>query len=366
MSKKAKIKIVLGSLFGDEGKGNTVQYLCKQALSEGRKPIVIRFCGGPQAGHRIVHNGVSHVASTFGSGSLLGVPTFYAGSPNCFIDPISLKKEKQQLENLGLTPKIFIAGKPYIITPYDVIANMASSKIMGDGSCGKGIYTTYTRNAQSIANKPWLIEDVAKFWGISKRDLNLEEEYNECYKEMSEYRTTAQVLSDYDVYIFEGTQGLLLDKDFGFMPHCTPSNVGLKGIFNAFLDEDTDVYLVTRTYLTRHGNGYCPVLENHVVPHLDITKEPTNLDTGCQGKFKKGIFEVPLLLRAFDRHTLDNYSVHYKLVMTHCDCIKNELVPYIGSNGYEELSGLNMLINDIITNSCIKFDNVLLFNNEEM
>lgn len=45
---------------------------------------------------------------------------------------------------------------------------------------------------------------------------------------------------------------------------------------------------------------------------------------------------------------------------------KNELVPYIGANGYEELSGLNMLVNDIITNSCIKFDNVLLFNNEEM
>lgn len=361
---KAKIKIVLGSLFGDEGKGNTVQYLCKQALAEGRKPVVIRFCGGPQAGHRIVHNGITHIASTFGSGSLLGVPTFYAGSPNCFIDPISLCKEKEALETLGVNPQIMIAGKPMLITPYDVFVGQNSERIKKDGTCGKGIYPTFCRGYKPNGH-PWLLEEVAKYWDL-ERNSDLEDQYNECYKEMCKYRVEAKALSDYDTYIFEGTQGLLLDKDFGFMPHCTPSNVGLKGIFSAFLDEDTDVYLVTRTYLTRHGNGYEPVLENHVTPHLDISYEPTNLDTGYQGKFKKGIFDVPLLLRAFDRHTLDNYSVHYKLVITHCDCIKNELIPYIGANGYEELSGLNMLVNDIITNSCIKFDNVFLFNSEEM
>lgn len=360
---KAKIKIVLGSLFGDEGKGNTVQYLCKQALAEGRKPVVIRFCGGPQAGHRIVHNGVSHIASTFGSGSLLGVPTYYVGFWNNFIDPISLQMEKEVLESKGVNPQIFIAGNPNIITPYDVVAGRMDEKVKNDGTCGKGIYATYRRHECQITRTPLQLETIAKFWGL-ERNLELEEKFTECFRKMP--WASRDTLSSYDTYIFEGTQGLLLDKDFGFMPHCTPSNVGLKGIYPTFLDEDTEVYLVTRTYLTRHGNGYEPVLENHVTPHLDISHEPTNLDTGYQGKFKKGIFEVPLLLRAFDRHTLDNYSVHYKLVMTHCDCIKNELIPYIGANGYEELSGLNMLVNDITTNSCIKFDNVLLFNNEEM
>ena len=40
------ISIVLGSLFGDEGKGNSVQWLCKKALIDGKKPLVIRFSGG--------------------------------------------------------------------------------------------------------------------------------------------------------------------------------------------------------------------------------------------------------------------------------------------------------------------------------
>lgn len=73
---KPEIKIVIGSLFGDEGKGNIVQHLCKEAISRGKSPCVIRFSGGPQCGHRVIHNKIEHVFSSFGSGSLLNVPTF--------------------------------------------------------------------------------------------------------------------------------------------------------------------------------------------------------------------------------------------------------------------------------------------------
>ena len=68
-------KIVLGSLFGDEGKGATVQFLCKKEIDKGIIPLVIRFSGGPQAGHRVLHNGISHVCSLTGSGVLLNCPT---------------------------------------------------------------------------------------------------------------------------------------------------------------------------------------------------------------------------------------------------------------------------------------------------
>lgn len=359
---KTQIKIVLGGLFGDEGKGNTVQYLCKQALSEGRKPVVIRFCGGPQAGHRIVHNGITHVASTFGSGSLLGVPTYYVGYWNNFIDPISLQMEKEVLESKGVNPQIFIAGSPNIITPYDVVAGRMDEKVKNDGTCGKGIYSTYHRYEYKITQTPLQLETIAKFWGL-ERDLELEEKFTECFRKMP--IASKDTLSSYDTYIFEGTQGLLLDKDFGFMPHCTPSNVGLKGVHPGFLSEETEVYIVTRTYLTRHGNGYVPEFEDKVFQHFTLD-EPTNLDTGYQGKFKRGIFSVPLLLRAFDRHALDNYQVRYKLVVTHCDCIKDEMVPYIDSHNYMDSTNLDTMINDIVNNSCIEFENVLLFNSEEM
>lgn len=64
-------------------------------------------------------------------------------------------------------------------------------------------------------------------------------------------------ISLYDVLIFEGSQGLLLDMDCGFYPHVTPSRVGLNGVPKKYL-KDAEVYLVTRSYLTRHGNGYEP------------------------------------------------------------------------------------------------------------
>ena len=83
-------KIVLGSLFGDEGKGATVQFLCKEEINKGIIPLVIRFSGGPQAGHRVLHNGISHVCSLTGSGVLLNCPTYL--HENVMIDPISLMR----------------------------------------------------------------------------------------------------------------------------------------------------------------------------------------------------------------------------------------------------------------------------------
>jgi adenylosuccinate synthase len=364
MQKQQEIKIVLGALFGDEGKGNVVQWLCKQAIQDGKKPIVIRFCGGPQAGHRVVHNGMDHVCSTFGSGSLLDVPTFYAGTRNCFIDPISLKKEKETLISKGLNPQLFVAGQPTIITPYDVLAGIHSTEIMTNGSCGKGIYPAFVRRN----TKPMMCDlgEIADFWELGREKVT-EDLYKESLKEyIRDNVVSEKIIADYDVLIFEGTQGLLLDKNRGFMPHCTPSNVGLNGIHQSFLGSDTEVYLVTRTYTTRHGNGYEPKFEEKVKEYFNLY-EPTNLDTGYQGKFKVGVFEVPLLLRAFDRHVLDNYNVKYNLVITHVDCLKDtDCLPYVSAYNYFDVQSLDCMVADINEYSCIKFERILPCSSEEM
>ena len=62
-NKQPKIKIVIGSTFGDEGKGNVVQWLCQQALNEGKRVAVCRYSGGPQAAHTVYHNGIEHICS---------------------------------------------------------------------------------------------------------------------------------------------------------------------------------------------------------------------------------------------------------------------------------------------------------------
>ena len=128
----------------------------------------------------------------------------------------------------------------------------------------------------------------------------------------------------YDVVIFEGSQGLLLDMERGFFPNVTPSKVGLNGIPEEFL-HDAELYLVTRTYLTRHGNGYNPITRGF---NLDLKdKYETNLYNDYQGEFKTGIFNVDLLNTALTRHCIDNYVIQYNikpnLVITHWDLLKN-------------------------------------------
>ena len=209
--------------------------------------------------------------------------------------------------------------------------------------------------------------EIANFWELG-RDKVTEDLYKEALKEYirDNVVSNGKVLADYDVLIFEGTQGLLLDKNRGFMPHCTPSNVGLNGIHQSFLKSSTKVYLVTRTYTTRHGNGYEPKFEEKVKEYFNLY-EPTNLDTGYQGKFKVGVFEVPLLLRAFDRHVLDNYNVKYNLVITHVDCLKDtDCLPCVSAYNYFDVQSLDYVVTDINEYSCIKFERILPCSSEEM
>ena len=88
------ISIVVGSLFGDEGKGAHVNYLCSQV----NKPLVIRFNGGHQVGHTVVIGDKRHPFSNFGSGTLQGAPTYW--SEFCTVSPIGVKKEGQALSKL--------------------------------------------------------------------------------------------------------------------------------------------------------------------------------------------------------------------------------------------------------------------------
>lgn len=318
-----KVKVVLGALFGDEGKGNTVQWLCQKALENNEEPIVVRFSGGPQAGHRVVHNNVEHVCSLIGSGVLLNVPTYLG--PDVYIDPISLKNEIQCLIDKGINPKIDIDNACRIITPMDREVDCNDTKVKEHGSCGCGIHATFMRY-KKYESPPSAAGAIA----YPKAYLKwIGSDQNKDYIEACEWLcdhvhfTSYNTLSKYTTVIFEGSQGLLLDMENGFMPHCTPSKVGLNGVPRQYLD-DAEVYLVIRSYLTRHGNGYEPECEKVIRSNYINLEEPTNLDNGPQGKFKIGVHNLTLLRDAFVRHHLDNYArmygVKFNLVITHMDC----------------------------------------------
>lgn len=349
-----EIKIVLGLLFGDEGKGNTVQWLCKKALEEGKRPCVVRYSGGPQAGHTVRHNGITHVCSSYGSGVLLGVPTLYVGG---LIDPLCIWNEKKSLEEKGVeVPPIYIGGEIPLITPYDVADQLEWSKDHPNRTCGKGVMSAVLRQntpprykyvgasdlylKSSIESK---LGHIRKFYaekGITA-DQKVIKDWTKAglslYKDFFKYN-----IDDFDVLIFEGTQGLLLDSEHGFCPYVTSTKVGLNGIPEEYL-KDAEVYLITRTYLTRHGE--MGILERRWFEgrekEVPADKLETNVFNEHQGEFLTARYYPEPYKYAMQRHCLDNmqkrYNLKMNLVITHTDVDYSEIGVYFPKGDYSFL-----------------------------
>lgn len=312
-----KIQIVLGTFFGDEGKGATVQWLSTH------ETLVVRFSGGPQCGHRVIYNNTEHVCSLVGSGILKGAATYL--HKDVYVDPISLYNELQTLIAKGINPTIYIHPDCRVITPYDIMSDRNNSKVKSDGSCGCGIYATFMRSRNfPITIADALTDPQYTLRHFLHRDDVIDDDFiKACNKLDGMITLEKNTWRRYEHIVFEGSQGLLLDMDNGFMPHCTPSRVGLNGIPEGML-EDAEVFLVMRSYLTRHGNGFEPRGENVIRKSYHNLHEPTNLDDGPQGKFKIGCLDPNLFNAVVMRSHLDNYqrmfNVTYNLVVTHMDC----------------------------------------------
>jgi adenylosuccinate synthase len=314
---------VIGLGFGDEGKGLVTDYLC----SKFDNPLVIRFSGGHQAGHTVVRNGVRHIFSNFGSGTLSGTSTYW--SKFCTVEPVGLMKELQILKDKGINPTLFIDGDCPVTTPYDIVCNQTIS--LNDGTCGVGFGTTLARehNHYSLlfrdlfypsvwTTKLKMIMDYYK--NISLRAI----QFMDCIPAI--VRSSNILLVDgyapsFQGNIFEGAQGLLLDQNFGFFPHVTPSNTGTKNILK--FTNNFNVYLVTRAYQTRHGNG--PMTNTDIGHSILYDPRESNITNDYQGQFRRSLLDIDLLLYVLDKDEYIRTTRHTKtLVITCLDHIRNE------------------------------------------
>lgn len=291
--KSMRNKAVIGLGFGDEGKGLVTDFLCLQSP----KDLVIRYSGGQQAGHTVVRDDISHVFSSFGSGTMNGNPTYW--SKFCTVDPVGLFNELQVLLLMGLKPTLYIDGKCPVTTPIEKHINRLIDTV--NGTCGVGVGATYQReeNFHSI-----LFEDLffPKILQIKLDLLQAASEYTavsmEAFLAAVKYITTSPhiIQSSFtdtgsEGLIFEGSQGLLLDQHYGFFPHVTRSNVGSKNILT--IVDDVEFYAVTRAYQTRHGMG---PMTNLDVPHkIQRDVNETNVYNKYQGHLRISILDLDLL-----------------------------------------------------------------------
>jgi adenylosuccinate synthase len=354
-------KAVIGLGFGDEGKGITTDYLC----SHSENPLVIRFSGGQQAGHTVVLDEVKHVFSNFGSGTLRGIPSYWA--KYCTVEPIGLTNELNSLIKKGREPLLFIDEKCPITTPYDIFSNQKKEETNQHGSCGVGIGTTINReeNYYSLLFGDLFypsvlaikLSAIKQFYGF-KESVILDRFYESVNFILTcKYiKPTYNLPTNYDTFIFEGSQGLLLDQNIGFFPNVTRANTGSQNILN--LGIEPELYLITRAYQTRHGNGQ---MTNELIPNnIFLDPNETNVFNKYQGNFRRSLLDLDLLRYGMSKDEYIRNNSNKTLVITCLDHIideyrftfNSELVYCSGKNEFiEKVSNILGIENIYISNT---------------
>lgn len=275
--------VVIGTQWGDEGKGKIVDLLTEQASA------VVRFQGGHNAGHTLVIGGEKTVLHLIPSGILRPDVQCLIGN-GVVLEPHALLKEVDQLEarNVSVRDRLMISPACPLILPYHVALDVAREKARGRqkiGTTGRGIGPAY--------------EDKAARRGLRVGDLFDWQRFAAQLAEVTEYQNfmltqyykteavdlnqmldqSASVLEqlrpmvadivpvldglhhDGRNILFEGAQGALLDVDLGTYPYVTSSNTTAGGtaVGSGFGPLNLNYALgITKAYATRVGSGPFP------------------------------------------------------------------------------------------------------------
>lgn len=338
---------VIGSSYGDEGKGKITNIISKL---KGTK-INILFNGGCQRLHTVQEGDVKHFFRHFGSGTLNDADTYF--SEDFMVEPVTFLSEfdviKTKYPNIYLR-NIYCDKNSRIITTYDAICNQMQEVIRGKdkhGSCGFGIFNTVNRNDKGIS---FIYNDILN-GNIENKLKEIRtyylDNYDFCDKEplyyddnmiknlSMAYRNFANIVKEksfedvyysYEHVIFEGGQGLRLSQtNIVESPHLTPSNTGLDNISSLFnkynIQDKIDVFYVSRVYLTKHGAGDFKTYDFG----YSIVDE-TNVGNQFQGFIRFGILNIDDFV-SYIKGDIDknNHIVNKKYLIFNCmDQIKKE------------------------------------------
>jgi adenylosuccinate synthase len=276
-----RVTVIVGSQWGDEGKGKIVDILSE------RYEIVVRYQGGANAGHTVIIGDNKFVLHLIPSGILREKVICVIGN-GVVIDPKALLDEIQQLESVGINIKgrLFISQNAHLIMPYhkllDSINESGASKI---GTTGRGIgpcyIDKYARKGIRIIDllDKKVLEEKIKFnieeknnlfkKVYSQQELNVDEiikEYIAFDKTIDQYITDVpyylhNALDEGKSILLEGAQGALLDVDHGTYPYVTSSSPTSGGACTGSgipPTKITDVIGIVKAYTTRVGLGPFP------------------------------------------------------------------------------------------------------------
>jgi len=325
--------VVLGSQWGDEGKGKIVDLLTERAAA------VVRFQGGHNAGHTLVIGDETTVLHLIPSGVLREGVMCLIGN-GVVLSPSALFQEVEELEARGIpaTERIKISAACPLILPYHIALDQAREVARGKtaiGTTGRGIGPCYEDKVsrrgirlQDLADEAAFkekLKGVMEYHNFSLKNYFKADEvsYEEVLAEVMSYREKLLSMVD-DIpaildgfrkdgqnIMFEGAQGTLLDIDQGTYPYVTSSNTTAGGACtgSGIGPGDLDYMLgITKAYTTRVGAGPFPTeLFDDIGNHLGTKGHEFGATTGRSRRC--GWFDGVALRRAAQINSLTGLCI---------------------------------------------------------
>ena len=314
--------IVIGTQWGDEGKGKIVDLLSSEA------DTIVRFQGGHNAGHTLVVGDKIFKLSLLPSGIIRENKIAVIGN-GVVLDPWKLLEEIEQLSSRGIkigSERLIISENTPLILPFHKDLDLLREKRAGKekiGTTGRGIGPAYEdkvgrralrtgdlQNADEIKRKLKNMKvhhDILRA-GLGAPDINEEQLFHELTQVSEKIKTfikpvwkilNKQIKKNQNI-LFEGAQGSMLDVDFGTYPFVTSSStIAAAAAIGSGVAHNKikSVLGITKAYTTRVGEGPMPTeLTDNIGRYLAVEGNEKGTVTGRDRRC--GWFDAPLVKRS--------------------------------------------------------------------
>ena len=324
--------IVIGTQWGDEGKGKIVDWLSEKA------DLVVRFQGGHNAGHTLVIDGNVFKLSLLPSGIVRDNTVVLIGN-GVVIDPLHLIKEIKELEekNIKISPEnLIISDAAFLILPIHQLVDEIREKNNGSkkiGTTGRGIGPAYEDkvgrrglricdffNKNDFERKVKNLYNFHNIWlsamGETKQNYEdvIQKIWSSGQKIIPFTRPAWLIIDEYknrsSNILFEGAQGTFLDVDHGTYPFVTSSNTvsSQAGIGSGVGPTLMNYTLgITKAYTTRVGSGPFPS-EDHGKNGIKLGKQGHEFGTVTGRQRRCGWFDAVLVKQAVALSSIDGIA----------------------------------------------------------
>ncbi len=338
--------VVVGTQWGDEGKGKIVHLLGKEA------DYIVRYQGGPNAGHTVVFDGKLFVLHLIPAGILIPKKKCVIAN-GVVVDPASLYEEVQLLEqrNIHTKGRLFISELAHLIFPYHRMLDVAREESKAGetkiGTTRKGIGPTYADKVERVGIRVIDYLEPVTFEKLLDHNLHLKKERlggNDAIKKikveilsqakklrpfLKEIACDASLLLNKALnqkkkVIFESAQGTMLDIDFGTYPFVTSSNPIAGSVGSGCgvgPSKVGSVMGIVKAYTTRVGEGPFPTeLNDAVGERLREVGKEYGATTGRPRRC--GWFDAPVVRRAISVNGMNRLALTKLDVLAGIDKIK--------------------------------------------